>query len=314
MRHILLGTTSALALSVSQQLAFAVIVPVYQVTATDATWTETGTLGEYTVPTSAEDFQHEIWERPVEDNQWSDSAGTRTTSGKYYGYADLKAGAWGVGTSDGIDYLFVKWEVVGNFLHEIGKEKETKELEGHYYFYAEPAGANGFAVEVASGKDLGLDFGDVTGKVVVYDEANDGDVPGTAITTTGEGGNSFGNSQVAGEGRTNPATFVTEVAVPLSALGLVLSDFSIPLDYAYLGVAVSNPSSPGSDLFVNDHYTAAIGSGVEYDTLQIVPVPAAVWLLFSALGLLGCMARPRNRGGSLLRRANHPMFRPVNPE
>ena len=273
----------------------ATINPIYQVTGNDATWTETATQGEYTVPTSAEDYANEIWERPVEDNKWSDGGGIRTSSGKYYAYADLKSAAWGVGTSDGKDYLFVQWAVVGAFQHEVGKEKESKLLEAHYYFYAEPFGQRAFAIEVSSGKDLGSDFGDVSGKVNTYEEVLEGDVPGTAITTTLEGGDSFGNSQVKGEGRTNTTTFVTEVAVLLSDLGLVLSDFDMALDYAYAGLAVSNPSSPDSDLFVNDHFAEAIGSGVEYDTLRmgtLIPEPATVVLL-----LLGgpVLLRPKRR-------------------
>ncbi len=264
------------------QISFAAIVPVYQVTGNDYTWTDAGG-GVYTVPTAAEDYANEIWERPVEDDKWSDSGSTRTSSGKYYGYADLARGAWGVGTNsdDNKDYLFVKWEVVGDFQWD-GSKIEDKELEGHYYFYAETFDKLGFAIEVPSGKDLGADFGDVSGKVNIYKENSDNDVPGNGITVTEEGGNSFGDKIVNGDGRTNTSSYVTEVAILLTDLNLALNDFTDnPLDYAYIGVAVSNPSDPNTDLFANDFYGEAIGSGVEYDTLMMgtsVPIPGAIWL------------------------------------
>ncbi len=291
-------TKIALVISLSQS-SFAAIVPSYQVSNEDATWTHIGG-GVYTVPTSAEDYTNEIWERPVKDNEWIDSDGTRTSTKLYFGYGDLKSGAWGVGTSDEKDYFFAKWEVIGDFQHEVGKDKESKPLEAHYYVYTKPTGKNAFAIEVPSGKDLGADFGDVPGKVNIYDDQN-GDVAGPGgITTTGEnGGDSFGNKQVKGEGRTNTSTFVTEVAVELSDLGLTMSDFTGSIfDYIYLGVAISNPSDPGTGLFANDFYPEAIGSGQEYDTLRmgttVVPIPAAVWLFGSGLlGLIGFSKRKK---------------------
>ncbi len=296
MKHVKISAISAIMFVAMGLLSVtasgATINPIYQVTGDDATWTETSNQGEYTVPTSAEDYANEVWERPVMDNEWSDSGSTRTSSKMYYGYADLKYGAWGVDEN----YLYVQWEVVGDFQHEIGKAKENKLLEAHYYFYAEPAGKKAFAIEVPSGKDLGSNFGDVSGKVNIYEEDSEGDVPRTAITTTEEGGDSFGDKQVKGKGRTNTSTFVTEVAVLLSDLGLTLSDFDTAVDYAYTGVAVSNPSDPGTDLFANDHYSETIGSGVEYDTLLMgttVPEPATISLL--TIGGLAILRRKRNR-------------------
>ncbi len=295
MKRIIIRALTGLIFIVGQP-AFAAIAPIYQVVGNDATWTHMGG-GEYTVLTSAEDYANEIWERPVSDGKWTDSSGTRrTTSGaEYWAYGDLKSGAWGVDS----EYLYMKWEVVGDYKHIYGENNPvTEELKGHYYFYAEPAGKNAFAVEVPSGKDLGANFGDVTGKVNIYNESND-HVPGSDdITVTGEGGDSFGNVQVKGEGRTNTSTFVTEVAVLLSDLGLSKSDFvDHALDWAYLGVAVSNPSSPATDLFANDHFAEAQGFGQEYDTIRmgtVVPIPAAVWLFGSGLlGLFGFSRRKK---------------------
>ncbi len=287
----------AFAFSVSQY-AYADIVPVYQQADTDATWTHQGG-GVYTVPSSAEDYANEIWERPVQDPDWSDDGTTRTSLKIYYAYGDLKAGAWGIGTSGTVnddtstDYLFVQWEVVGAFQHEVDKDAESKLLEAHYYFYAEPAGKDAIAIEVPSGKDLGADFGDVAGKVNIYEEENGG-APVTAITVTEEGGDGFHNAQPKGEGRTNTSTFVTEVAVKLSGYGLTLADFDTDVDYAYIGVAVSNPSGADTDLFANDHFPDAKGSGQEYDTMRmgtLVPEPATMSLL--ALGGLAILRRRR---------------------
>ena len=44
------------------------------------------------------------------------------------------------GACKGEDSLFVEWEVVGRLQQEVGKDRESKELEGHSYVYASPAG------------------------------------------------------------------------------------------------------------------------------------------------------------------------------
>jgi hypothetical protein len=272
------------------------IIPIYQSSANDATWTHQD-KGVYTVPQNAEDYPNEVWERPIQDDKWFEDGTTRTSGttgggGEYWAYSDLKAAAWGVGASEGSDYLFVRWEVVGDFKHIAGEDDPvTEELKAHYYFYAEPVGRDAFVIEVPAGKDLGASYG--SGKVFIYSESNDDSVPGSSdITITEEGGDSFKDVQVKGVGRTNTTTYVTEVAVKLSDLGLTMNDFTTEVDYAYAGVAVSNPSDPNTDLFANDHYPYAMGSGQEYDTVlfdggALIPEPATLSLLaLSAVTIL----------------------------
>lgn len=289
LRALLRATATVLTLTFCLPASGAVITPTYQVTGSDAVWTHTGG-GVYTVSTSAEDWVNEIWERPVEDSKWSDGGGTRTSSGKYYGYADLVSASWGVGSDNmGNDYLFSRWEVAGGFFHDAGSSPDFGAgFLGHYYFYYEPAGELGQVIEISGGDadGVGTSFG-TAGKVKFYTEGTEGDVPGTGITVTGEGGPSYGGSTVSGEIRRNGA--VVETAVLLSDLGLTISDFN-NLDYAYAGVAVSNPSSPNTDLFANDFYTNAQGFGVEYDTIRLgtsaaaIPEPSS----FALLTMIAC--------------------------
>ena len=98
--------------------------------------------------------------------------------------------------------------------------------------------------------------------------------------------------------RTNSSTYVTEIAVKLSDLGLAMSDFETAVDYAYAGVAISNPSDPNTDLFANDHFRYAKGEGQEYDTVlfgggPLIPEPATMSLL--ALGGLAIVGKRRKR-------------------
>ncbi len=296
-------TAVAIALLIAGQMgssAHAAISPTYQQFADDATWTHQG-RGVYTVPQNAEDYPNELWERPIQDNKWFEDGTTRTSGttgggGEYWAYGDLKAAAWGVGESDGHDYLFARWEVVGDYKHIAGENNPvTEELKGHYYFYAEPVGHDAFVIEVPAGKDLGSSYG--SGKVFIYSESNDDSVPGSPnIAITEEGGDSFKDVQVKGLGRTNDSTYITEVAVKLSDLGLTMDDFNTAVDYAYAGVAVTNPSDPNTDLFANDHYRYAPGKGQEYDTVlftggPLIPEPATVSLL--ALGALAILRKRR---------------------
>ena len=60
----------------------------------------------------------------------------------------------------------------------------------------------------------------------------------------------------------------------LVSIGLTQADLD-DLSYMYLAIGISNPSSP-QDLFANDHFSAAFGSGVEYDTMHLLPEPRTV--------------------------------------
>ncbi|MBX2851252.1 MAG: hypothetical protein KTR15_05860, partial [Phycisphaeraceae bacterium] len=117
--------------------ASAAVTPAYQVTDADATWTHQGD-GIYTVATAAEDYDNEIWERPIQDDKWFQDATTRTSGttdggGEYWAWNDLATASWGIGTSDGMDYLFVSWTVVGDFKHIAGETNPISEgLKGHY--------------------------------------------------------------------------------------------------------------------------------------------------------------------------------------
>ena len=254
------------------QSATAVIIPTYDVTGTDATWTDTGS-GVYTVPTSAEDYANEIWERPVQDNNWSDSGGTRTSTGEYWAYVDLEAGGWGIDET----YLYVNWAVVGDY-KDVDGTKTSEGLLGHYYFYTKDSEGTVFGVEIAGGdaKDFTDTFGGLPGKVKLW-----------------EGSGSI----VSGEGRAIGST--VEVAILLTDFNEFLGRTLTAADLAnsYLGVAKSNPSAFNTDLYANENFAEAIGSGVEYDTMLLtsaVPVPAAVWLFGSGLiGLVGMARRKK---------------------
>lgn len=307
---------------VTYQIALA--APVYQVFDDDVTWTETGPgTGVFRAPISAHDGDNEIWEFPVKPgltlldiNPVDGTNDTMETTDLYHGYQDLKSTKWGVGNRDiGLaggadDYLFLYWEVNTNSDIKPGSIDTGKELDSHYYFYAEPAGFPAFAVQVPSGKAIGLGatFAGGTNDIFLYEEQNysgegagEGDVPGDPdITVTEEGGDSFAPSHgsAKGVGRRVSSTEI-EVAIPLSDLyagtpNLTLSSFNNPLDWAYFGTATSNPSDPNSDLFANDHFDPdfadAQALSVEYDTLKagvLIPEPASIVLALFAASVIG---------------------------
>ena len=88
-----------------------------------------------------------------------------------------------------------------------------------------------------------------------------------------------------------------EMELDLASIGLTQGDLT-NLAYMYIAVGISNPSAP-QDLFANDSFSAAFGSGVEFDTLLLSPEPGTASLL--GLGLVG-LAWLRRRSGPLQKR------------
>ena len=281
---------------------FADIVPYYTTSLSDVTWEETGqNTGIYSVASSAENYQDEVWERSIEDGKLTGVGGpTWTTTGKYYGYGDLESAMVGIGTSMGDDYLFVKWSVVGGFVADSSGKDFGVGHKGHYYFYFQPEGMKGFAVEVTDAVALDEDFDDSNnqGKVNrLIDHNTDAFGTGISVTLDDDGNemnfDSYEDSQTAGYVRRRGN--MVEAAIKLSDFGLTLADLeNAKMVYSYAGVAVSNPSSPNSDLFANDHYSESFGSGNEYDTLkfgdgkifQSIPEPGCALLIFSGLAAI----------------------------
>ena len=283
-------------LSVASPLALSAPVPVYSIEATDVQWTQIGTTGVYTAPTWAEDYTTESWERPIEDDKWSDSDGTRTSNGKYYGYIDLVSSKYGVDD----DYLYVSITVATDFVQEPGKNPDIKGLEGKYFFYFETAAVDQrFMLLIDSGKDLGSTFS--TGSAKVYLDEEGTPVPGAGITVTYDDDNneqnaSFDNeaSDYVLEARANGLEM--EMALELSSVGLEKADFDEIL-WMYAAGGVSNPSSI-SLMFVNDHFSEAKGSGVEYDSLSLgdgIPIPEPATMSLLALGGLAMIRRKRRK-------------------
>ena len=264
--------------------AFANISPTYQVHGTDFTWSETSAMsGIWEGTSTAEDYSNEIWERPVKDSTLNISGTDWTTTDLYFGYGDLKSADWGVESSMGDDYLFVQWEVIGGFESKAGDPRINQGLKGHYYFYFKTASGDAAAVEINDATVLTMGY--TSGHVNRLLD-NNGDVTGSGINVTFDddinesNSDSHEDSQVAGLARSS-GNFV-EAAILLSDFGLTRADFNSPLLYAYAGVAVSNPSSPGTDLFANDEFSESFGSGVEYDTLQLgtsIPEPSSALVL-----------------------------------
>jgi hypothetical protein len=269
--------------------------PVYQYTRYDPTWTHIGG-GVYTMSASAEYYPWEVWERPLEDGKWTTNAVTYTTTGKYYAYADLQEGSFGYDST----WLYVKFVSAGAFIHEVGKSPEAHLLNARYNFYFQATGVatNRFLLNVPDGSAISTGGFSPVGKV--YQDAN-GNVLGSGLTVTydSSGGaeknltDGFEKEILPGElvGRRSGTT--VELALRYTGLGLTSSSFN-SLPFAYIGLAVSNPSS-NNDIFANDEFPFAAGFGVEYDTL-IVPEPSAAILFLC--GTTGLLVRRRRFGSA----------------
>ncbi len=294
----------------------------------DCTWEDTTGSGDYqTIGANCEDYSIELWERPVEDNKWEDVSGgaddgkrrlSDGDGGKYYGYADLAAGKAG---TDGA-WVYIQWTSNARFIHIEGKSSPegSPELKGKYTFYFKGAEKYATAFYVDSAEStIGTSGSYTSDSALKVFQSRDGkDPPGTGITQTYDNSNDENDSTgheatiIQGDESGNPIRAriidldggtnyrTVEVAVLLSEIdGYTAADFAVTtdgtlgnLDYFYLGIAESNPSST-TDLFANDEFTEAIGSGVEYDTLAVagpaIPEPATLCLL--ALGALAVMRR-----------------------
>ena len=265
--------------------------PVYDVTVSDATWTPIGG-GVYEVSTSTEDYANEIWERSVEDGKITLSGGTMTTTGKYYAYGDLAEGSFGSDST----YLYARFVTVGDFFQEPGSSPQTQGLKGKYAFYFGIDGdpTQQYALSIDDGSSVSDSGFASAGKV--YQDAN-GDVPGSGLNVTYDSSGGAESSSNGFDTELSAAVLLArrsgttlEMELELSSIGLTQADLD-DLSYIFLGVGISNPSS-AQDLFANDHFPSAFGSGVEYDTLFINPEPGTALLL--GLGLLGLAVR-RNR-------------------
>ncbi len=300
------------------------------VSRSDCTWEDTTGNGDYrTVYPDSDIYSIELWERPIEDDKWEYISGgvhdgkqrlIDGAGGKYYGYADL---AWGrAGTDE--TWVYIQWTSNARFIHIEGKSSPegSPELKGKYIFYFKAPGKNATAFYVDSAEStLGTGGSFISKSSLKVFQSQDGkDPPGTGLTQTydnsddenastghettiiqgDDSGDPIRGRIIDLDGGTNYRT--VEIAVRLSEIdGYVANDFAVTsrlamgnMDYFYLGIAESNPSST-TDLLANDEFTEAIGSGVEYDTLAMagpaVPEPGAMSLL-----ALGSLALIRRRG------------------
>lgn len=244
--------------------------PVYQVTALDPTWTRNAN-GSYSITTPVEDYDMEVWERPLEDGKWSTSGNTITTTGKYYGYGDIKEASYGVDSTN----LYVRITAASDELGEIGKPADPVGLKARQYFYfgVGLTSTKRFFLNIDDGSSVseGSTFGQI-GKVY---RDNDGDAIGAGISVTyddnnaEQNGNGFETEVAPSALLARRNGFSIEMMIALSALGLTSGEFS-QVNFAYAGLAVSNPSS-NTDVFANDQFRFAAGVGVEYDTVSVMP-------------------------------------------
>lgn len=291
----------------------------------DCTWEDVTGSGDYqTKDAHCEDYLAELWERPVEDDKWENVSGGADDGkkrlidgdgGKYYGYADLASGKAGADAT----WIYVQWTSNARFIHIEGKNSPegSPELKGKYIFYFKAPGKDATAFYVDSAESTLGTGGSYTANssLKIFQSQDGDDPPGTGIDQTFDNSDDENDSSghettiaqgddtgdpIRGrildlDGGSNYRT--VEIAVKISDIdGYSASDFAISqgimsnLDYFYLGIAESNPSSTTA-IFANDEFTEAIGSGVEYDTLLLVPEPASMMLL--VFGGLAALARRR---------------------
>jgi len=252
--------------------------PVYQVNGTDKTWQSNGD-GTYSSPTSDEDTSVENWERPVKFASFTTSpGGLRTTTDLYYAYADLVSGAWGVDSQ----FLYLRFEVVGQFEDKSGGFSGGQGFKAQYYFYFEPAGQDGVILNLSGGTPdnfpVGSNYGATSDLMYTLE--------GSPVPSAGNGYDGT-NGTVTGSGaRRNGNTF--EVRAPLSAIGSGLTESSFTnLDYAIMGAAVSDPSAPGN-IWARDNP----GGNIEYDTIVLgtssIPEPSA-FLCLGFVAIVPCL-------------------------
>jgi len=295
LRGIVVVVIMCMVMVATRGLAAVAIAPAYQDHQQDHTWAHQGN-GVYSVAISeAENYAGEVWERPIEDNKYTQSTvnGTTfwTTTGKYYAYGDLKEVAYAFDDS----YFYLSIQVVGNFMSEPGKSPSIEGLKGQYYYYF-GKGDNRFVLNVSSATGLGSSWSG-SGVKMYKDDLSKGDVAyGSGFennydNTPGNNEKNFTSfsqeitNSVGLFARVDVATSTVEFALELASLmsyGFFTEDF-FDLDFSIVGVAISNPSSV-SNLFTNDNFRQASGQGQEYDTmhLRIIPEPGVGFLLVIA--------------------------------
>ncbi len=304
-----------------------IINPIYQVTSQDLIWTNIGlapggnvatnTTGRYRTLTAGDVYTDEVWERPVEDNEWFDVAGgIRTNRGRYYAYGDLKSASWGV-TSN---FFFVSITVVSNFFHQPGNTPDFGAgYKGHYYVYfgTNADGGRGYNLALTEGNKAaeGTNFVVESGDGAFLYRDTDGDVGGPYTNISANGlAITYTNSPVANE--KNLTSYETELKPDVNGftifarrqgntieMAMTLTNFAgtglnsnyfANLQFMRVGVAVSNPSSGLTDVFANDEYPFAKGNGVEYDTIKMgteIPEPGAFAAFALATGAVAALRR-----------------------
>jgi len=192
--------------------------PIYEPGQADPTWAPIGG-GVYQVPTSAEDYNAELWERSIEDDQWTTSGGTHTTTRKYYSYGDIATVTY---TFDD-DFLYLSVAVVGDFTDD-GGSISSSGLKGHYYYYF-GNGTERYALSIDDGSSHGSGWS--SSSIKLYEDGNV-DLLGSGIGVTYD--DTGGNESDISDGyeneisatifaRADTATHTVEMALGLADLG-----------------------------------------------------------------------------------------------